>query len=75
MRAMARSSTAGANSQIANGAAVSREDAKTLVMAAMGELVEDGKAEWSRTASGEFELRLMTGEVFVLGEVSVTRVA
>ncbi|MEI9431379.1 hypothetical protein [Mesorhizobium sp. Cs1299R1N3] len=75
MRAMARSSTAGANSQVANGAAVSREDAKTLVMAAMGELVEDGQAEWGRTASGEFELRLVTGEVFVLGEVSVTRVA
>lgn len=75
MRAMARSSTTGANSQIANGAAVNREDAKTLVMAAMGELVEDGQAEWSRTATGEIELRLMSGEVFVLGEMSVTRVA
>ncbi|MBZ9670788.1 hypothetical protein [Mesorhizobium sp. ES1-3] len=72
---MARSSTTGANSQIANGAAVNREDAKTLVMAAMGELVEDGQAEWSRTATGEIELRLMSGEVFVLGEMSVTRVA
>ncbi|TPI32919.1 hypothetical protein FJW08_06965 [Mesorhizobium sp. B3-2-1] len=75
MRAMARSSSTGANSQIANGEAVNREDAKALVMAAMGELVEDGQAEWGRTATGEFELRLVTGEVFVLGEVSVTRVA
>ncbi|TGV13511.1 hypothetical protein EN816_16650 [Mesorhizobium sp. M8A.F.Ca.ET.173.01.1.1] len=73
MRAMARSPTTGANSQIANGAAV-REDAKALVMAAIGTLVEDGKAEWSRMATGEIELRLVSGEVFVLGEMSVTRV-
>ncbi|WP_246696134.1 hypothetical protein [Mesorhizobium sp. SARCC-RB16n] len=72
---MARSSITGANSQIANGAAVNREDAKTLVMAAIGTLVEDGKAEWSRTATGEIELRLLSGEVFLLGEVCVTRVA
>lgn len=72
MRTMARSSTAGANSQIANGAAI---DAKSQVLAAIGELVDDGKAEWIRTASGEVELRLLSGEVFVLGEVSVTRVA
>ncbi|QKC95998.1 hypothetical protein EB231_15725 [Mesorhizobium sp. NZP2298] len=72
MRAMARSSTTGANSQIA----VSRpEDAKSLVLAAIGELVDTGRAEWSRTATGEIELRLSSGEVLVLGEVSVTRVA
>ncbi|MBZ9998367.1 hypothetical protein [Mesorhizobium sp. BH1-1-4] len=70
---MARSSTAAADSQVANGTAV-REDAKALVMAAIGMLVENGKAEWSRTATGEIELRLVSGEVFVLGEASVTRV-
>ncbi|WP_352633874.1 hypothetical protein [Mesorhizobium sp. M0496] len=43
-------------------------------MAAIGELVDGGKAEWSRTATGEIELRLLTGEVFVLGEIFVTRV-
>ncbi|WP_244604383.1 MULTISPECIES: hypothetical protein [Mesorhizobium] len=69
---MARSSAAGANSQIANGAAI---DAKSRVLAAVGELVDAGKGEWSRTASGEIELRLLSGEVFLLGEVSVTRVA
>jgi len=69
---MARPSAAGANIEIANGAAI---DAKTQVLAAIGELVDDGKAVWSRTASGEVELRLLSGEVFVLGEVSVTRVA
>ena len=72
MRTMARSSAAGANIEIANGAAI---DAKTQVLAAIGRLVADGKAEWSRTASGEVELRLLSGEVFLLGEVSVTRVA
>ena len=72
MRAMARSSTTGANSQIT----VSRpEDAKSQVLAAIVELVDAGKAEWSRNANGEVELRLLSGEVFVLGEVSVTRVA
>ena len=72
MRTMARSSTADTKSQIANGAAI---DAKSQVLAAIGELVDDGKAEWTRTASGEVELRLLSGEVFVLGEVTVMRVA
>lgn len=72
MRTMARSSTARANIEIASGAVI---DAKSQVWAAIGELVDDGKAEWNRTASGEVELRLLSGEVFVLGEVSVTRVA
>ncbi|MBZ9797715.1 hypothetical protein [Mesorhizobium sp. ES1-4] len=75
MRVMARSSTTSANSQAANRAAVGQEKAKALVMAAIGALVEDGKAEWNRTATGEIEMRLMSGEVFVLGEVSVTRIA
>jgi hypothetical protein len=72
MRAMARSSAAGANIEIANGAAI---DAKSQILSAVGRLVADGKAEWSRTASGEIELRLLSGEVFLLGEVFVTRVA
>lgn len=72
MRTMARSSTASANSQIANNGA---EDSKSLVLAAIGELVDGGKAEWSRTATGEIELRLLSGEVFLLREVSVTRIA
>ncbi|WP_246135609.1 hypothetical protein [Mesorhizobium intechi] len=69
---MARSSAAGANIEIANGAAI---DAKSQVLAAIGRLVADGKAEWRRTATGEIELRLSSGELFVLGEVAVTRVA
>ncbi|QKD02897.1 hypothetical protein [Mesorhizobium loti] len=75
MRTMARFSTAGANVQNANNATVSREDAKLMVMAAIGELVDAGRAKLSRTATGEVELRLLSGEVFLLGKVSVTRVA
>ena len=75
MRAMARSPTTDATSQTRNGAVTSRQDAKARVMVAIGQLVDDGKAEWNRTATGEIELHLLTGEVFLLGEVSVTRVA
>ncbi|TPL52347.1 hypothetical protein FJ942_21945 [Mesorhizobium sp. B2-4-2] len=64
MGAMARSSTTDAD-----------KDARSLVMAALGELVESGKAEWSRGATGEIELRLLSGEVFLLGEVAVIRIA
>ncbi len=72
MRTMATSSAAGANIEIANRGAI---DAKSQVLAAIGGLVDSGKAEWSRTATGEIELRLLSGEVFLLGEVAVTRVA
>jgi hypothetical protein len=77
MRAMARSPTTDATSQTRNGAVTSRhaQDAKSRVMVAIGQLVDDGKAEWNRTATGEIELRLRTGEVFLLGEFAVTRVA
>lgn len=44
-------------------------------MAAIGGLVDEGRAEWNHTATGEIELRLLSGEVFVLSEMSVTRVA
>lgn len=50
------------------------QEAKSQVMAAIGGLVDEGKAEWNHTATGDIELRLLSGEVFVLGEVSVTRV-
>jgi hypothetical protein len=75
MRAVAgsRDSTGGNSQPRDDAAARRRAHAKSQVMAAIGELVDDGKAEWDRTASGEIELRLLTGEVFLLGEVSVFR--
>jgi hypothetical protein len=77
MRAMARSpeSSTDATSQTQSAGSRRAPDAKSLVMATIGALVDDGKAEWNRTANGEIELRLSTGEVFLLGEVFVTRVA
>lgn len=77
MRAMPRSpeSSTDATSQAQAAGSRRAPDAKSRVMAAIGELVDDGNAEWNRTATGEIELRLSTGEVFLLGEVFVTRVA
>ncbi|QND63608.1 hypothetical protein HB777_06615 [Mesorhizobium loti] len=76
MRAMARSHDSVTDGTARITAASNRaQEAKSKVMAAIGELVDEGKAEWNHTATGEIELRLLNGEVFVLGEVSVTRVA
>lgn len=50
-------------------------DAKALVMAYIGQLVSDGQAEWSVGGAGKVELRLMTGEVFLLDDTSVARIA
>ncbi|RUY16119.1 hypothetical protein EN991_12495 [Mesorhizobium sp. M7A.F.Ca.US.005.03.2.1] len=75
MRAMARSPTTDANIQTQAAGSRRAPDAKSRLMTAIGQMVDDGKAEWSRTATGEVELRLSSGEVFVLGEISVTRVA
>ncbi|WP_136622249.1 MULTISPECIES: hypothetical protein [Mesorhizobium] len=74
MRAMARSPTTDAISQTQAAGSRRAPDAKSLVMTVIGQMVDDGEAEWSRTATGEIELRLLTGEVFVLGEMFVTRV-
>ncbi|MER9948448.1 hypothetical protein [Mesorhizobium sp. M0047] len=72
MRAMASSPDTNSRTQAAASRRI--QEAKSRVMAVIGTLVDDGRAEWSRTATGEIELRLWTGEVFVLGEIFVTRV-
>jgi hypothetical protein len=48
---------------------------KAIVMAEITRLVDDGDAVLAPLESGRLELRLATGEVFHLGEGSVTRVA
>ncbi len=45
---------------------------KALVIEAMRRLVDDALAEWGRTEGGEPELRLATGEVFVVGDSGIT---
>lgn len=75
MRAMARSPTTDTKTRKVAAASLRTQDAKSLVMTAVGQMVDNGKAEWNLTATGDIELRLLTGEVFLLGEMSVTRVA
>ena len=49
--------------------------AKTLVMAELAGIVEEGDALIVTLESGALGLRLATGEVFLLGEKAVTRIA
>ena len=49
------------------------EMAKTLVVDALQMLVEEGRASWRRNVNNELELRLLSGDVFVLGDAGVTR--
>lgn len=53
----------------------SMDPAKALVMASITELVNRGCAQWSTLESGDVELRLPGGEIFVLGDQTVTRIA
>jgi hypothetical protein len=49
--------------------------AKALVMAELARIVEEGGAIIATLESGTLELRLATGEIFHLGEGTVTRIA
>lgn len=44
-------------------------------MAWIGGLIQAGHAEWVMLGNGDIELRFMSGEVFHLGETTVTRIA
>jgi alpha-D-ribose 1-methylphosphonate 5-triphosphate synthase subunit PhnG len=44
-------------------------------MAELARIVEEGGAVTARLESGAIELRLATGEIFHLGEETVTRIA
>ena len=50
------------------------EAAKTLVMAEVVRIVEEGRAAMTRLESGLIELRFTTGEVFHLGDAGITRI-
>lgn len=49
--------------------------AKALVIAHIGRLVRDGHASCLLSDNGDVELRLATGEVFLLGSTTMTRIA
>jgi hypothetical protein len=48
---------------------------KVMIIAHFAELVRAGLAEWTRLDTGATEVRLGTGEVFVLGDTAVTRLS
>jgi hypothetical protein len=50
------------------------DPAKALVMSYIGHFVNDGYAEWSLLDNGDVELRFFSGEVFLLGDTTITRV-
>lgn len=50
-------------------------EAKALVMSYAKQEVSEGRAEWNVLDSGDVELRFRSGEIYVLGEFSVTRTA
>jgi len=56
--------------------AVVRPDAaKARVMACFRELVAGGHADWQALEDGNVRLRLRTGEVYLLGQTTITRLA
>jgi hypothetical protein len=48
---------------------------KALVMAYIGQLVADGLAVWDVLDSGEIEVRLISGETYLLAETTILRLA
>lgn len=49
--------------------------AKVLVMTYIGQLVADGYAEWDTLENGDVQLRCRTGEIFLLAEAVIIRIA
>ena len=49
--------------------------AKALVMTYAGQLVADGRAEWDTLETGDVRLRCRTGEIFLLAETVIVRIA
>jgi hypothetical protein len=48
--------------------------AKARFMTGVARIVEEGRGELVRLESGTLELRLATGEIYQLGEQSITRI-
>lgn len=51
------------------------EVARALVLAALGDLVDAGLGTWSERDDGLVELRLTSGQRWLLGDEGVTRLA
>jgi hypothetical protein len=48
---------------------------KAFVMTYLGEFVARGQAEWDVLENGDIRLRCRTGEMFLLAETTITRIA
>jgi hypothetical protein len=56
----------------------SREEkpqAKAYALQCIAKLVDEGLARLDHTADGVSELRLVTGEIYLLGEITLRRIA
>ena len=51
------------------------DTAKALVMNYIGQLVADGYAEWDMLENGDVQLRCRSGEIFLLAETVIVRIA
>jgi hypothetical protein len=51
------------------------DPAKVLVMTHFRQLVADGHAQWHGLASGDIQLRLHSGETYLLAKTTITRIA
>lgn len=56
-------------------ALMQHDPAKVKVMRHIRKLVADGFAEWQTLDDGTIRLRLMTGETYLLGPATITRIA
>ena len=54
---------------------VHADPAKALVMTYFRRLVADGYAEWHMFENGDLQLRLHTGETYLLAKTMITRIA
>jgi hypothetical protein len=53
----------------------SDDPAKSLVMMYFSQFVSGGYAEWHARDDGDLELRFVTGEIFLLADTTMTRLA
>lgn len=52
-----------------------KDPATALVMSHLGQLVSDGFATWKQLDNGEVAQRFHSGEVFLLADTALTRIA
>jgi hypothetical protein len=53
----------------------SDDPAKSLVMMYLSQFVNDGYGEWHARDNGDLELRFVTGEIFLMADTTMTRLA